>query len=166
MIFLVVLMAFLQTGDPPVKVSPAEKFIPQEAAAVLTARFRSWEIASPDDETASYYATKQDLHPSVTKGDYDGDGSTDYAVFLSRKGNPSDRIVVALLARGNSFEATYAGKGFGYLLTLPKGTRDFDYETRAYFRYRNDAILNAILDKAGWSLVYSKGRFVQLVTSD
>ncbi len=149
--------------------------LPKSIRQHLNRKYYAWKFPLIEQEIHQFLKQRR-AHPEFISGDFDGDGLTDYAVFIVY-GKPDARktSVMAFLRRPTGWkthrlESNLAGDeslpSDGYLVLAKKGTRDYDYQRDRKFTYRHDAIFVGIFGKAGVSYVYRKGRFWQIVTSD
>lgn len=109
---------------------------------------------------------------SVVTGDFDGNGQTDYAVYIVAGKGPTEkrqRLILYLNSGEQYFRRTLSrqspnnGACLGF---FKKGTKDYRYDTHKYFRYRYDTVGLFFPEKGGESYLYWKGRFYPVITSD
>jgi len=133
---------------------------------ILDTRFRSWKIAEIDSGIVEYFRQNRSFEkPNLIKGDWNGDGRTDYAVLLQNRKIAEKRITVVLMKNKSGYK-TYVLDANDCLMSVKKGKRDYDFEARKTFRYRTDAIFSYIWEKAGVSYVWNNGKFRMIATSD
>ena len=135
----------------------------------LASRFRSWEIRK---QCLSDVGPNSDLDPkalSVTSGDYDDDGSKDYAVLLEWKTPVVRRgsavIVVAFLSSAGG-APVFAGDGSLFVTSNAKGDLGHNWDIEQDFTFPRDAIFTGDFHCCGHSLLFVKGRFIRITTSD
>lgn len=148
--------------------------LPQECKKILNKNFRGWEIAKVPEEVSKFFRDKRfSFQPNLIKGDWNGDGKTDYAVLIKQGslynylGEPyaERRFMVAFVKTKKGFKY-FRFDGSEYIALIKKGAQDYDYETDKKFRYRRDAIFDGFWEKAGVSYVWEKGKFRVIATSD
>lgn len=60
--------------------------LPNECQRILATDFRSWKLSDVPDEIKNYYKRERAYEqPNLIKGDWNGDGKTDYAILLEKK---------------------------------------------------------------------------------
>jgi hypothetical protein len=141
--------------------------IPEVARAVLESRYRSWEVAQhcPDDVT-QYLTLHGRRTPSVTVGDFDGDGRSDHAVLLQSRADSTRTIIVALMQTDRGVEPLLAGGGLETISTAAKGSRDYSYEDNRMITLRNDTIVTSCCECCAHALIYRRGRFFRVSVAD
>jgi hypothetical protein len=141
--------------------------IPEATRAVLEFRYRSWEVAQhcPDDVT-QYLKLYGRRTPSVTVGDFDGDGRTDHAVLLRSRADSARTIIVALMQTDRGVEPLLAGGGLETISTAAKGSRDYSYEDNRMITLRNDPIVTSCCECCAHALIYRRGRFFRVSVAD
>lgn len=146
--------------------SPAQAPIPSDIDALLQSRFKSWRPANIPNYIVSYFKERRSHeHPNFVRGDWNGDKEGDFAVLLERRSDPNTRMILVLMRSRTGF-GTYFLPGDDCLMSLEKGSKDYDFETEKKFTYQNDAIFSYIWERAGSSFVWEKGRFRRILTSD
>lgn len=82
--------------------------LPPAAVRTLDALFGTWTFAeTPEDATVVIRWFDPGAWAHLFRGDFDGDGATDYAAFVEYAARDYDargQSVVALLARGDTYE--------------------------------------------------------------
>lgn len=141
--------------------------LPKGCKNFLNERFRSWKLA--DIKTGGiveYYKRERRFErPNLIRGDFDGDGRTDYAALLENKNNAENMITVVLMRRQNGYK-TYILEAADCLMSVKKGEKDYDHEAQRSFRYKRDAIFSCFWEKGGSSYIFERGKFRAIVTSD
>ena len=113
-------------------------------------------------------------YPEMIQGDWDGNGQLDYAIMIDyykdtypatlEKG--PDVSVVAFLATDSGYVSRVVSHNEdGFLLLMPKGSRDYDYGAQSAFVYPNDTI-SAGTQTGGMSYLYENGKFRAIISSD
>ncbi len=175
------ILPFLLLAPSIAHAQQASNTAPSSLKSFLDHRFPRWRFAKIPEAIHRYLIEHPEpARPDLIKGDFDGDGKTDYAVYIVY-GRASRRrsSVVALLRRGRTYkpyvlesslytpeaEPSEANGAF-YIGLVKKGARDYDFPGQRYFTYRHDAVFIGIFEKAGTSYVYERGRFKPIITSD
>ena len=150
--------------------------LPSTARLMLSRRFPGWKFAEVSREVRRFFETEMNgASPSLISGDFDGNGSPDYAALirhgkiLNEKGKaiaPQYYLVVFLRRSARYRMYVIKDPDGEYLCLAKKGTRDYNYEEQKEIIYENDVILTGIFEKAGSSYVYENGRFRSFVSSD
>lgn len=109
---------------------------------------------------------------SVVTGDFDGNGQTDYAVYIVAGKGPVEKRqrLILYLKSGEQYSRRmlsqkHPNDDYVYLCLFRKGTEDYRYDTGKHFRYTYDTV-GLFSEKAGESYLYRKGRFYPVITSD
>lgn len=141
--------------------------MPVLARRSLEANFRSWEIAEIRSEIVEHHKTeKSPGFPNAIKGDWNGDGKTDYAFLLQSRSDKEKRILVALIASRAGFTQHLIGEAFDGIAFEKKGITRHDFDRNKALRLKNDAIFSFIWEKSGTSYFWQNGRFRGVLTSD
>jgi hypothetical protein len=142
---------------------------------VVAKKFTQWRFAPLTDEVAEY-AKSQHINPTVTYGDFDGDGRNDVALLIQHGANPDPQYP----GRGNSLHIAVCLntlKGFKFYLidnpycgdgiaTSLKGRRYYDYNTDKKGTFRHDGVAAYCFEKAGATYQFQNGAFHEIVDSD
>lgn len=140
--------------------------LPNECKKILDKRFQSWKMAEIEPSIIEYFQRERSFEqPNLIKGDWNGDGKTDYAVLLENKNKAEDKIIVVLMRSKGNYK-NYILDAADCLMSVKKGKKDFDLVAKKSFRYKNDAIFSYFWEKAGSSYVFEKGKFRAIGTSD
>ncbi len=150
--------------------------LPPEIKSQLDEVFPGWRFSEVREEIRQFLKEEvsPNARPEIVQGDFDGNGSLDYAVLI--EGGPifnsagevggHHGYVVAFLRNADGYKL-YGMEAMGeYLTLMRKGEQGYDYETQRHFTYKNDAIGAGIFEKAGVSYIYENGRFRVIITSD
>lgn len=150
--------------------------MPSSARLMLDRRFPGWKFVEVSPEVRLFFEEQmKGASPSLISGDFDGNGSLDYAALIQHgklfnekgKAIASRYYLVAFLRRGTRYRMHVIKDPDGeYLCLAKKGTRDYNYDEQKEIVYANDAILTGIYEKGGSSYVYDNGRFRSFVSSD
>jgi hypothetical protein len=148
--------------------------LPPAIRRALDASHPGWRIAPmTDDVTTLWRQSFPAAPPNILQADYDGDGRTDYAVFIHHPGRTEDGrpgvsgTALAFLRRGDRYRPVIvtgpfeivAGEG-AHLWPIAKGARGWDYEENRAYVFERDA-LAVHLDGRGpcVDFVYRRGAF-------
>jgi hypothetical protein len=110
----------------------------------------------------------------MIKGDFNGDGLTDYAVLIQQSAEANDKGVarplfvhiVAFFRKPGGYKmAPVTSEGGSALILMPKGGEDYDYQGGRNFTYPRDSIFSGE-GMGGTSYIWENGRFRGLTTSD
>jgi hypothetical protein len=143
--------------------------------ARLETRLGPWTMTSISPEVAAR-TRSEGLDPTVTRGDFDGDGRPDVALLVQQGPTPvlryPERIaasrVAVCLGRSAGVElhvidALYCGD---YIELAVKGTRYYDVEHGREDAYPSDGIRTVCFEKASATYVYDGGGFRRIVDGD
>lgn len=140
--------------------------LPEECQKILERQFRSWKFAEINSDIVEYFKQKRSFEqPNLINGDWNGDGKTDFAALLENKNNAEKRIMVVLMKGKNGYKS-FVLDAYDCLMSVKKGSKDYDFEARKSFRYKTDAIFSYYWEKAGTSYVWENGKFRAIATSD
>lgn len=166
----------LTPGVRPPRASQ-EHELPTTIRLKLDEKFPGWRFAPISDEIRQ--ATKEYLSPDsqldLIKGDFDGNGESDYALLIEHgdrfdgDGNFAGRnvFIVAFLKKGDEYKFYPVDSEAGdYLMLRKKGEGSYDFDTQRQFTFANDAIDSVIFEKAATSYVYENGKFRAIITGD
>ncbi|MDQ3918284.1 MAG: hypothetical protein M3348_07385, partial [Acidobacteriota bacterium] len=153
--------------------------LPRAVRAALDARFPGWRFAEAGAEVRRFFAERfPGARPDLIKGDFDGDGRTDFALLIEhgnfeRRGVSFERVVerLAFLKRGTgyrlySLERSSPADPELYLTLARKGAASREFRTGRRFKYPHDSISVSHFEKAGGTYVYRRGRFHYVYESD
>lgn len=137
--------------------------LPVECKKILDKRYERWKIGKiPKDVEAYHKEVKSPFEPYLIKGDWNGDGKTDYAILIRHR-NKNKTIAFIRQKTGYKF---YNLEGGDYIQVFKKGEKDYDYTSDRDFMYKNDSIFVGFGECCGSSFIWRKGKFVGVVTSD
>lgn len=137
--------------------------LPNECRKILDRNFRGWKLLKVSKEISEYHKkARHPFDPNFIKGDWNGDGKTDYAVLIKVK---NQNKTIAFVRSRRSFKY-YSLEGGDYIQVFKKGMKDYNYDAQKDFAYKNDSIFVGAGDCCGSSYIWQKGKFVGIVTSD
>ncbi len=146
--------------------------LPVECKQLLDKNYSGWKMATVSKGVSDYFLKEKIADaPNLVKGDWNGDGSSDYAVLIEYGSQKVDgksmpmSWTIAFIKNATGY-SSYKLQGGDYIQTVKKGKRDFDHDKKKSFTYKTDAILSAIWEKSGTSYVWEKGKFKSIITSD
>lgn len=150
--------------------------LPLPIKVLLNGNFPGWSF--PEVSEDDCYAVREcgglDAYAQMIKGDFNGDGLTDYAVLIQRSAEANDKGVakplsvdiVAFFRKTGGFKMyPVTSEGGNALILMRKGESDYDYEGERDFTYPRDSILSGE-GMGGTSYIWENGRFRALITSD
>ena len=159
----------------PLMAQSGEEALLRACNAQVTARFRQWRFA-PIREDVAEFAKSRKESPTVTYGDFDGDGRKDVALLVQDGPNPdrdyprrldSLHIAVCMNPRAETklvlIDKPYCGDG---ITLAPKGQPYHDYATETNGFYKLDGVSAYCFEKAGATYEFENGAFRQIVDSD
>lgn len=148
--------------------------LPNACKKILDKKFRGWKLAEIREDITAYFQKERPAYQlNLIKGDWNGDGKTDYAALIDHgklknaEGEiiSDNRLMIAFVSAGNGYKH-FRFDGGDYITVVEKGSQDYNYETQKTFRYKNDAIFDGIFEKAGISYIWNGKKFIAVVTSD
>jgi hypothetical protein len=164
---ITILLLFATSLSPAQSSQPP---IPKEVRAYLDSAHKGWKLATVVDHLRKRFFSSSKFTPSFAWGDFDQDGSTDYAIQISYTDTMRKRVVLALLNRHQHFVPfvleTNSDDSDIFIFVTKKGTRGYDWGKGKPLRYPCDAIDVIYGGKAGTSYFYRNGAFSKLQTGD
>ncbi len=157
----------------PVYLSAQERVVrlPKAISSTLNQKFPGWMLAPVNQEVRSFFNNEMaKAHPSLIRGDFDGNGQPDYAVQIAPRKPGQRRLLIAFLRKGSHF--TYrtleseSKNGDIYLSLIKKGAKRYDYEKQRSFVFAKDGIEVNWFMKAGWTYFFEGGRVQKIYTAD
>lgn len=143
--------------------------------AQITAKFKQWRFAAVTAEVAAA-AKSRHQNPTMTSGDFDGNGRTDVALLIQVGSSPDpdypgrlDSLHIAVCLDRKSrvelyvIDKPYCGDG---ILRTPKGGAYYDFATEKFGTYLLDGVNAYCFEKAGATYEFENGAFHQIVDSD
>ncbi len=120
-------------------------------------------VETPED--AAMWARKRSWNPVVTAGDFDGNGSADWAALGTSKGksrlvacmNASSRLKLLVIDEPYCADLVYRARA---------RSPHYNYETGRTELIRNDGVSVSCFEKAGATYVYERGNFRRIIDSD
>lgn len=169
---LTFLLLLLCIGSAPLQAQSIQ--LPNDCKKILDKNFRGWKRAKVPKEVSEYHqARKFPFEPNLIKGDWNGDGKTDYAVLIeqgnlknSQGGVIGNRSFTIAFMRTQKGFKHFTIEGGDYIQIFKKGEKDYNYDSGKDFIYKNDAIFVGVGDCCGNSYIWKKGKFIGFVTSD
>ena len=155
--------------------------LPPSIRRALDASHPGWRIAPMTDQVAASWRQSFPAAPAnVLQADYDGNGQTDFAVFIHHSGRSEDGrpmvagTALAFLRRGDRYRPVTVTGPFeivvnegAHLWPIVKGDKGWDYEESRAFVFERDAI-GIRLDSRGpcFDFVHRRGGFVSIWSCD
>jgi hypothetical protein len=152
-------------GKPCDPVDGGSHVLTAEMKSMLATVYRSWQVR----RQCVAEATENAVDPkwaSVASGDYDADGRIDQAVLLESKTRPGRRTIVVVFMSSIGPTPVLAGDGSAHISTIPRGRRGHNFDIAKDFTYMTDAIFTGDYHCCGGSLIWRKGKFIVVPTSD
>ena len=150
--------------------------LPLPIKVLLNRNFPGWSF--PEVSEDDCYAVREcgglEAFAQMIKGDFNGDGLTDYAVLIQQSAEANDKGVakplivqiVAFFRKPGGYKMhLVTSEGGNDLILMPKGESDYDYGAERDFTYPRDSILSG-MGMGGTSYIWENGRFRALTTSD
>jgi len=136
----------------------------QASAAVSAQEWSSINCDASLGHAYSFFVPRRDA--TATQGDFNGDGTTDYALLLEAKALPHKGAIGVCLSnepRPLLITSPYVSTK---IFTKAKGTEYMDFDSESTGVYEHDAI--SVSDGAwlGASYILRAGVFVQVIDSD
>jgi hypothetical protein len=142
--------------------------IPASCRAEVDAKLPGWRLARPPAELA-ILAEKRKLVTNIASADFDLDGSADTALLVvaPRRGHPTSHLAICL-NRADGVQVHVIREPYcqDSISFRPKGTVDYDDQTKKNVRYWTNAVQTSCHEAAGGSYLYKDGKFVLIVDSD
>ena|SRR5579885_1452784 len=142
--------------------------------AQVAGKFHRWRFAPVTPDVAEYAKDRHE-NPTITFGDFDGDGRKDVALLVQEGSSPQadyparlDSLHIAVCLNQKhvtllTIEKLYCGDG---ITLTPKGQRYYDFETDREGNYPLDGIHAYCFEKAGATYELRNGEFQKTVDSD
>ena len=147
-----------------------QPILPKDIRSYLDTAYKGWKLSPVSEQFRKDFFSSTKFAPSLSWGDFDQDGSRDYAVQVSYSDSIPKRTVLAFLNRHQHFLPfvleTNSDDPDIFIFVTKKGTRGYDWGKGKPFRYPSDAIDVIYGGKAGMSHFYRDGRFTALQTGD
>lgn len=154
---------------PLMSINAQKITLPAACAKILDKEFKGWKMAEVNKAAADWIKrSKKPFAPNLIKGDFDGNGKTDYAVMIQRENNAQPAISTVVFlhsAKGYKMFDLEGGDG-DYIVLEKKGTRAFDHDKNKGFAHKYDAVSVGIWEKAATSYIWKNGKFNGVITSD
>ncbi len=164
--FFLVLALWLPTS------ASAQTDVPVIPAAVkecLDRNYPGWRLDPVSAEIQRFFSKRGLQHsPNWVTGDFDDDGTLDYAVKIVARGK---LYILECLSRQDGVEDRVLVSGPGpapevYLAFYRKGDRAFDFEREQFFKIEKDSLEVGYFGKASVVFIYDNGTFREIATSD
>lgn len=165
-----------RTASEPVYRCDKTPDLPLPIDVLLNRYFPGWEF--PEVSADDCYSIRENGGPEayaqVINGDFNDDGSMDYAVLIQTGALATDKGIVkplrldlvAFFRKGNGYKMhQVTSEGGSCVMLMRKGETDYDYEKQREFTYPRDSIFSGI-GMGGTSYVYEYGAFRAITTSD
>ncbi len=144
--------------------------VPKDIASYLDTAYKGWKLSTVREQLTKDFFASSKFAPNLAWGDFDHDGSRDYAVEISYGDSVRKRIVIAFLNRGSKFIPsileTHPDDEEIFISVTKKGTKGYNWEQEKPFVYPSDAIDVIYAGKAGNSYFFRNGKFNKIQTGD
>ena len=176
---IIAILLFLGAGlhvDTPLEAAGAV-VLPGSVRSMLDAKYPGWQPSQVGADVQAFVRERSSVaSANIIKGDFDGNGRTDYAVLLEYPSGPQVGAInwlqlVAFLAEKKSFKLIVLNDPIPsepqfYITLQRKGARGYNLATYKRFRYPHDSIGMWYFGVAGGTFIYSNGRFRHVAESD
>lgn len=168
--FLLTILMVFMVSTLSRSTQAAEKSTVLACEAQLTAKFKIWRFASVTPDVTAF-AEDHNEDPTITYGDFDGDGRQDVALLIHRGDNPNPdyplNIAVCMNTKAGIklyiIDKPYCRDG---ITLAPRGQQYYDYDTEKKGTYKLDGVSAYCFMKAGATYELENGKFRQIVDSD
>ena len=144
--------------------SAAELQLPAACASAVAHDMPDWKPVEPSED-AAIWARKRGWNPIVTTGDFDGNGSADWAALGTSKGK--SRLAVCMNARSRLKLLIIDDPYCADLIYRARvRSKHYNYETGRNELIKNDGISVSCFEKAGATYVYERANFRRIIDSD
>jgi hypothetical protein len=172
---LVAIPFFLVVSTVCLHAQSREKKLLNACEARITAKYQQWRFVPVTTGVADFAKSRHE-NPTVTTGDFDGDGRTDVALLIQNGSDPESEYprrleslhIAVCLDKKTGIELhvidrPYCGDG---ITRAPKGASYYDFETDKRGTYLLDGVSAYCFEKAGATYEFENGAFHQIVDSD
>lgn len=144
--------------------------LPSSIVADLNQRLSGWSLTLVKPEAVTFLKEyRPGQLPNVITGDFDGNRTMDYAVFVSSPTTDEDYIYAYLQSSEGTYEsidvATFVRSGDRYLVLHKKDSHDTILH-KANLIYDNDSIGCDAYEMSGTVFVFRKGKFEDISMGD
>lgn len=144
--------------------------LPTEAEKLLNQEFQEWDyFNSPIPFSDSTEVCSAWLYADIIKGDFNNDSYIDYAALIKPHDFKNGFLILFLSEQGAYRLIKFKEVNYykdQVLFLARKGSALYDFESDRTFVLPIDAITLATYEKGGISYYMSKGKFVEVITSD
>jgi hypothetical protein len=174
---LILLLCFLSLAAPALCAQREE--LPPDVTLILDTKYPGWRFSQVNDDVRQFFKERfPNAYPNLVKGDFDGNGKTDYAVLIEhtnfdKTGKSFTHVVetLAFLRKGDGYrlyvlEESKPADLELYLNLARRGEEGSDFQTEKKYRYANDSISVSYFEKAGGTYIYDRGKFRYVLESD
>ncbi len=143
--------------------------------ARIAAKFKQWRFP-PVTAAVAAFAKNRHQNPTVTVGDFDGNGRKDVALLIQDGSAPDpnypnrlDSLHIAVCLDKKTgvelyfIDKLYCGDG---IMRAPKGKSYYDFNTEKKGVYLFDGVSAYCFEQAGATYEFDNGAFRQIVDSD
>jgi hypothetical protein len=139
--------------------------VPQSCRAALDSALPDWKFATIPQDVIEWYRAKGRPLPVAASGDYDADGTKDWAVLVEQERTTKIAVCLTTAARTqlSVIADPYCRDG---VETSPARSDHYNHETDKTETLARDGISVWCWEKAGATYVYERGVFRRIVDSD
>lgn len=173
LLFFASISSCTQTLKHPITLNqPANLKLPDAIRIILNKEYANWKFSGVSKEIITFFnQNKFSFQPNLLIGDFDGNGKKDYAVQINNSiDSIHKRYVIAFLNKEGVFNSYILEMGNispeTYLYLFKKGEKDYNYETKEEFQYKNYSIGVMYFEASGVSYIFEEGRFQKIISSD
>ena len=144
-----------------------ELAVERACTAALSRLWPQWSFPSISSEV-SEWAERENERPTVTFGDFDGDGRTDVALLVQPFPESTSPMIAACLSGSGLDKPVVITDPYCYdgLTRQRRGQPYYDFATGLEGVYPSDGIHAYCFEKAGATYIIKGGRFEPIVDSD
>jgi len=138
--------------------------LPPACATAIAKDMPDWKPLEPPQDAANW-ARKRGWNPTVTTGDFDGNGSADWAALGTSGGKA--RLAICMNAKSR-LELVVVDDPYCADLVYRARARSrlYNYETERHERLKHDGVSVSCFEKAGATYVYERSGLRRIVDSD
>lgn len=162
-----------------VPVIHAQVEIPKAVTDSLDKDYPGWRLSLVSEEVKTFFKERYpNDSPNIIAGDFDGNGDKDLAIILehtnfNEPGKSFTHIsaFVVYFNRGGKYKKHVIGEGapaddIVYLNLVKRGESIREFTSDKKYPAKNDSISVSQFEKASSTLVFVKGKFKEVITSD
>jgi hypothetical protein len=138
--------------------------LPSACASAIAKDMPDWKPVEPPED-AAIWARNRGWNPIVAAGDFDGNGSADWAALGSSKGK--SRLAVCMNAKSHLKLLVIDDPYCADLIHRARArSKHYNFETGRTELIKNDGVSVSCFEKAGATYVYEREGFRRIIDSD